>query len=72
MKVMVTKISAVLLILAGSAGVSIRLTNVFARGSAILKLQKSGGNRVTLMLTLNSPQSSSVIKSKMAASTVRT
>ena len=55
---MVTIITAVLLILAYSAGVFFGRANVFSRGSAILKLQKSGGNGATLMLTLNSSQSS--------------
>ena len=58
------------LILACSAGVFFRHVNVFAQESAMLKLPKRGGNGASPKgYNFYSPQSSSVIKSKMADTT---
>ena len=62
------------LILACSAGVFFRGVNVLAQESTMLKLPKRGGNGVSPKKGYNfySPQSSSVIKSKMADTTTLT
>ena len=58
------------LILACSAGVFFRHVNVFARESAMLKLPKRGGNGASPKgYNFYSPQSSSVIKSKITDTT---
>ena len=50
-----------------SAGVFFRHVNVFAQESAMLKLPKRGGNGASPKgYNFYSPQSSSVLKSKMA------
>ena len=54
-----------------SAGVFFGRANVFAPESAMLRLPKRGGNGPKGYY-FNSPQSSSVIKSNMAATTIRT
>ena len=61
------------LILACSAGVFFRGVNVLAQESTMLKLPKRGGNGVSPKgYNFYSPQSSSVIKSKMADTTTLT
>ena len=58
------------LILACSAGVFLGGVNVFAQESTMLKLPKRGGNGASP--NFYSPQSSSVIKSKMVDTTTLT